>query len=71
MNIALPDPFLDGLPHTVALPVRHGEPFGLLEWGHKFIPYEGNRGDERAFDEKAVETRIDIVPASLNLEKPS
>jgi benzoyl-CoA reductase subunit B len=42
---------------------------GLLKRGHKVMTYEGNMGDEREFDEKAVETRIDIFLESLGLKK--
>jgi benzoyl-CoA reductase subunit B len=43
---------------------------GLLERGHKVMTYEGNMGDEREFDEKAVITRMDILLESLGLKKP-
>jgi benzoyl-CoA reductase subunit B len=34
------------------------------------MTYEGNMGDEREFDEKAVMTRMDIFLESLGLKKP-
>ncbi|MEJ2717960.1 MAG: hypothetical protein P8182_12600 [Deltaproteobacteria bacterium] len=43
---------------------------GLLEREHKVMTYEGNMGDEREFDKKAAETRIDIFLESLNPKKP-
>ncbi len=42
---------------------------GLLDRGMKVMTYEGNMGDEREFDEKAAETRIDIFLESLGLKK--
>jgi benzoyl-CoA reductase subunit B len=42
---------------------------GLLNRGMKVMTYEGNMGDEREFDEKATETRIDIFLESLGLKK--
>jgi benzoyl-CoA reductase subunit B len=43
---------------------------GLLKRGHKVMTYEGNMGDEKEFDEKATENRIDIFLESLGLKKP-
>jgi benzoyl-CoA reductase subunit B len=42
---------------------------GLLNRGFKVMTYEGNMGDEREFDEKATETRIDIFLDSLGLKR--
>jgi benzoyl-CoA reductase subunit B len=43
---------------------------GLLEGGFKVMTYEGNMGEEREFDEKATENRIDIFLDSKGLKKP-
>jgi len=42
---------------------------GLLKRGVKVMTYQGNMGDEREFDEKATENRIDIFLESLGLKK--
>lgn len=34
------------------------------------MTYEGNMGDEREFDEKATQHRIDIFLESLGLDRP-
>lgn len=43
---------------------------GLLELGNKVMTFEGNMGDEREFDETAVQNRIDIFLESMGLKKP-
>jgi benzoyl-CoA reductase subunit B len=43
---------------------------GLLDRAFKVMTYEGNMGDEREFDEKATENRIDIYLDSMRLKKP-
>ncbi|MGO9568618.1 MAG: 2-hydroxyacyl-CoA dehydratase [Desulfomonilaceae bacterium] len=43
---------------------------GLLDRGFKVMTYEGNMGDERGFDEKATENRIDIFLDSMGLKRP-
>jgi benzoyl-CoA reductase subunit B len=44
---------------------------GLLKRGNKAMTYEGNMGDEREFDEAAVENRIGIFLESLGLKRPA
>lgn len=41
---------------------------GLLKRGYKVMTFEGNMGDEREFDEKATENRMDIFLESLGLK---
>ena len=37
-----------------------GDRLGMLERGHKVMAYEGNMGDEREFEEKAVANWMDV-----------
>jgi hypothetical protein len=52
---------LSGLPRTAWVSLKRG---------NNVMTYKGNMGDEREFDEKAAQNRIDIFLESLGIGKP-